>query len=168
LKIPESNKFYISVLTVLWFSLILIINPHGEFPFGDDFAYAGPVKHFLESGRIHITDWSSMTLVAWIYIGALTTWIFGFSFDVLRMTALVVAFAGVIGTYFLFTELSIKKSYAFICALIVGFHPIAYLLAFTFTTDYPFYSFITWTFYFYIKYFKNFAVRATALICSWQ
>jgi hypothetical protein len=150
LKRFDRNWLNISVLIFIWILLIIIINPIGEFPFADDFAYSNPVEHLLKTGEIRLTDWSSMTLVAHIYIGAFFTSLFGFSFSVLRFIGLISGITGVIGIYCLTNLLSNKKM-AFLVSLLTAFHPYYYLLSYSFDTDVPFFVFIIWSIYFYTK-----------------
>ena len=151
----DSTKLNITLLVSVWVILIAVINPVGEFPFADDFAYAKPVKHLLETGQVRITDWSSMTLVAQIYIGAAVTSVFGFSFTALRCIGLLSGIAGVIGFYFLTLTIGGNRKIAFLSALLIAFHPYYYLLSYSFTTDIPFFAFIIWSIYFYTRTLKE-------------
>ena len=155
MKILSNNKFNILLLFILWVVIIIIINPTGNFPFGDDFAYGRPVKHFLETGQIRITDWSSMTLVAHIYIGVIVTKIFGFSFTVLRITTLFFGFIGMVGTYFLSLELSNNKKISLLGAFLIGFNPSFYLISYSYATDISFFAFAILSILFYIKFLNK-------------
>jgi|GEM_PF-2172573 len=151
----KKNLINILILAVIWIIAIIIINPNGEFTYGDDFAYAGPVKTMLDTGELHITDWSSMTLVGHIWFGWLATSLFGFSFTVLRFTSLIFGFLGVIGVYFLSKEFFNDKSKQFAITMLFGFSPQFFIFCFAFMTDISFFVFFVWSILFFVKYLKT-------------
>jgi hypothetical protein len=57
----DCNFPNISIIIISWILLIVLVNPIGEFPFSDDFSYAKAVQHYLNTGEMHLTDWTSMT-----------------------------------------------------------------------------------------------------------
>jgi 4-amino-4-deoxy-L-arabinose transferase-like glycosyltransferase len=142
-------------MAVIWIAVILIINSAGEFTYGDDFAYAGPVKTMLETGEMHITDWSSMTLVGHVWIGWLSTSLFGFSFTVLRITELIFGFLGIAGIYFLSKEFFQERIKQIAAVMLFGFSPQFFLFSFAFMTDITFFAFYIWSILFFVKFLKE-------------
>jgi len=151
----KKDSSIIFSIIVLWIFLIILINPIGNFPFGDDFTYGKSVKILIETGKIKFEDWHSMTLIAHVLIGFIFCKLFGFSFTILRLVNLAHGLFGIIGVYFLSKEFGLKKIYCLICSLIIGFTPTYFSCCFTFSTDISFYNFMIWSIYFYILYFKE-------------
>ena len=87
------------IISFLWFSAIIIINPIGEFPLNDDWAYSLNVYHLSQEGKLILSDWPAMSLIAQVLWGALVTGVFGFSFTVLRFSTLFVGLFTVILFY---------------------------------------------------------------------
>jgi hypothetical protein len=145
----------LGLLALIWIVIIIIINPNADVCINDDWAYARPVANFLVTGQIHLTDWSSMTLVFHVLWGALFSSVFGFSFTVLRISVLALGFSGYAGSYLLFKELTPSKKLAFIGASLIALNPIYLQNSFSFMTDVSFYGFMIWAVYFFVKFFKN-------------
>ncbi len=145
----------IIIITLIWILVILIVNPFGEFTREDDFAYARPVNTLLESGTMQLTDWSSMTLVGHIWLGWLTTSIFGFSHTVLRLTELFFGLLGIIGIYFLAKEFFDDLLKQIAAVILFGFSPQFFFYNFVFMTDITFFAFFVWSLLFFIRYLKN-------------
>ena len=145
----------IALIAAIWLLLILIVNPVGEFTHEDDFAYARPVKTLVETGNMHLTDWSSMTLVGHIWIGWLVSSIFGFSFTALRITELFFSFIGLLGIYFLAKEFFRSRLKQFAAVLLLAVSPQFFFYSFVFMTDITFFAFFVWSIYFFIRFLKN-------------
>lgn len=143
------------LLFIIWLASILLVNPSGDFPFGDDFAYAGPIKKYLDTGNLKITDWSSMTLVGHLWIGIFVSKIFGFSFEVLRMISLVFGLAGGIASYKIFRILGLSELKSFFAAILIIFNATYYLIAFSFHTDITFFGVFSSAFLFYLLFLQN-------------
>lgn len=139
-------------MAVLWGLLIILVNPVGEFPFGDDWGYIGPSKHFAETGEIKLGDWPSMTLVLQVLIGGAAIEIFGFSFLTMRLLGLSFGFMGAVGAYYLFSYVTQNKKAGIFGAAMFSLNPVYFALSFTYSTDVPFMAFAVWAFYFYIKF----------------
>jgi len=72
-------------VTVLFLIAELVINPIGEFPLNDDWAYAKSMQSFLQSGKIHFSFWQAIPGLSQFFTGILFCKIFGFSFTLLRL-----------------------------------------------------------------------------------
>jgi hypothetical protein len=154
MKNSQKTLIFLIGLILIWIIPAIIINPLGNFPIGDDFAYGKPLKYFLETGKMTITNWSSMTLIGHLYIGSLVTSIFGFSFSVLRITTLFFGLLGVIAFFFLVKEFGVKNIYSAVAAFLLGFHPMFYYLNYTYMTDVSFLSISILSLLFYVKFIK--------------
>lgn len=154
-KLFNAKFFYPSLLTLFWIFICIIINFTGNFPLGDDWAYAKPVEEFLRTGRMHITDWSSMTLVGHIWWGALFTKIFGFSFDVLRISTLTMALSAILATYCIIRRLTTDSFYGFLGAVIFMISPHFIRYSFSFCTDVTFLGFAFWGIYFLLSFVEE-------------
>jgi hypothetical protein len=115
---------------------LLFVSPIHEFPISDDWAYAQSVRHFLNTGEVHISDWASTTLVFQIYWGALFAKILGgFSFSALRLSTLVMSFIGCYALYDLLCQYELAPTEALLGAVVLAVNPIYIYLSYTFLSD---------------------------------
>ena len=66
------------VLSSLWLVMILLVNPVGEFPLGDDWSYSRVVHTLVEQGVFQYTDWVAMPLIVHVCWGSLFCSVLGF------------------------------------------------------------------------------------------
>lgn len=149
------NSNVILFLLFLWLIILALVNPIGNFPLGDDWAYAKPVKNYLDTGILRLTDWGSMTLVMHVFLGIIVSKIFGFSFTVLRFLTLIFSLFGSIGTYFFSKEAGIKKNISLLISILILFNPVYLSFSFSYMTDVSFFSIMIWALFFIIKFFRN-------------
>ena len=100
-----------------------------------------------------------MTLISQVLWGAGFCEVFGFSFTVLRMSTLVLGFIGMGAAYYLFRELGQKRDFSIFLSLLFGFNPFFFSLSYTFMTDVPFFTFSLLSVLFYLKSFKEGALK---------
>jgi hypothetical protein len=79
-----------------------------EVPLIDDWTYAWSVEHFLRTGELRMLEWSAHYPLAPILWGALFSQLLGFSFAVLRLSTVVLAWAGLLAFYGTLRELGIR------------------------------------------------------------
>jgi len=127
-------------IVVLWWLMAIVVNPAGDFPLNDDWAYGLPVKWLVETGRLRLTDWGAMTLVTQVLWGALFASIAGFSFTVLRISTLVIATGGLVASYLAGREVGLPSWLAMVVAGLFVVNPIFISVSNTFLTDVPFWS----------------------------
>lgn len=152
----KSNKIVeIAGLIVIGLIAIFIVNPKGNFPLNDDWAYALSVKHWNDSSEFKLFNWGEMTLVAHIVWGIIFTSFQDFSFTVLRWSTLILSIAGAIGLYLLLIEVKFKNQLALFAALLLFFNPIYFSLSFSFMTDIPFTTSSIFASLFLIRYHKT-------------
>jgi len=130
------------VLLLAWIVAIVIIDPRGNFPLNDDWTYATAVKRMLEQGGYYPLGWESAIMVSQVIWGALFCLPFGFSFDALRVSMLVMAFIGVFTTYLSIRLLNAPRLLALAAAFALAFNPLYLALSHTFMTD-VFFSAVT-------------------------
>jgi dolichyl-phosphate-mannose-protein mannosyltransferase len=111
-----------------------------EVPVIDDWTYAWSVEHFLATGELRMLEWSAHYPLAQILWGALFSRLFGFSFVVLRLSTLVLAWAGLLASYGTLRELGIRPLLAGLGALMLWCNPVFFVLSHSFMTDVPFVS----------------------------
>lgn len=86
---------------------LLIAWPVGNFPIDDDFSHSGPVRRApVDGGRFEMPWFSAMTLVTHVLWATPFALVAGFLYDVLRVSTLVLALAGIIG-FWKFARLAI-------------------------------------------------------------
>jgi hypothetical protein len=151
----KSETYFVIGIIALWIMCAAIVNPSGNFPLNDDWAYGKPIKSFLEKGRFEFTSWPSMTLIGQLLLGLLFTKIFGFSFTVLRFLTLCSAMISILYSYFILKKVSNSAPLSALFTLGIFFNPIFFSLSFTFMTDVPFYCFCCLCIFYNLEYFDK-------------
>jgi Dolichyl-phosphate-mannose-protein mannosyltransferase len=159
-------------LSFIWVLSILLVNPLGNFPLNDDWAYAKSVKILYENGNLVIGDWPGMTLIGQVLPGAFVSYFFGFSFVSLRFYTLIVSLVGAITFYNLAKCLSSNKTLTGFTTLLFLFNPLYFSLSFTFMTDVHFLTTMLLSLFFFYKYLikrrYSFIILATlfSVVCT--
>jgi 4-amino-4-deoxy-L-arabinose transferase-like glycosyltransferase len=129
----------------LWFLLLLFVlvggfvDPVREIMTGDDgWAYALSVRHLLATGEYRLNNWATANMPTQIYLGALLTHVFGYSFTVLRFSTVALLFVGLIALYHLLRDFNVEDAEASVLTLAVFASPLVLYLGFTFQTDVQF------------------------------
>ncbi len=129
----------------------LAVNPTGDFPLNDDWAFASPVRHLLQDNRLVLSDWTSPLAFPHLLTGFLLSKIFGFSHTVLRLSTLL---WGVLAVYFLnrlLRDEGVSPAPRRLACGLLAFHPVAFVLSFTYHTDVPFLALALGAIYFYLR-----------------
>ena len=137
-----------ALVTLVWVSTAILVNPVGEFPLNDDWAYAWSVKVLLEQGTFRLSDWTATNLAPQVVWGTLFCMPFGFSFTALRVSTLVAGLAGLLATAGVLKETGGDRGAALLGLLAIAFNPLYLALSSSFNSDVP-----------------SFALFATALYC---
>ncbi len=140
-----------------------VINPTGDFPLNDDWAYAKDVWYLSQEGILKLDDWPAMTRLTQIFWGAAFCKIFGFSHEVLRYSTIFLGFVGVAAAWSIFVEMGASRRLASLGAAVFAFNPIYFSLSATFMTDVPFLALFLWSCYFFIKSAGSNSLRHVAL-----
>jgi hypothetical protein len=132
-----------AILCAVGFVLVvLLLNPWVNTPFDDDFSYAFTVKRLLETGHLIYNGWSAPVLIPHVYWGAAWTLLFGFSFNVLRLSTLPLAAASLSACYLLARRAGLHIREAFFVTALIGLSPLFLPLALSFMTDVPAFLFM--------------------------
>ncbi|MDO9541090.1 MAG: glycosyltransferase family 39 protein [Kiritimatiellia bacterium] len=158
----KNNKLFrtsasrnILLLVLLWVLAGLLVNPIGEFPLNDAWAYAQPVKTLCEEGLLRMSGWTAMPLIAHIGWGWLATSIFWFSFTVLRLSVALLGLGGMLIAWQTLRELTGDEEKAMLGALAIGFNGIYFNLSYTFMTDVPFFFYAMLSMYCYMRSLRD-------------
>ncbi len=159
------SSFYESIIAlgIIWLLIIILINPIGDFPLNDDWAYALAVKGIVENGTYSPGSWPSMTLIVHVLYGGIWSSIFGFSHSILRLSTLAVSYLGIIWLYRLL-KLSMKNNILMYCLLgCYMLNPLTILLSYSFMTDIPFLSLTIGSVFYYVRYNRTNHVKYLAI-----
>ncbi|MBI2442126.1 MAG: glycosyltransferase family 39 protein [Lentisphaerae bacterium] len=134
-------RYFLPVsLSAAWGLLVLLAWPVGEFPENDTWAFTQPIKTLLETGKLELSDWPFMSLIAHIAWGYLVSSLFGFSHTILRFSVALLGLAGLWGLYALLLALTRERRTALLGTITLAVNPFYFHLACTFMTDVPFLS----------------------------
>ena len=117
-----------------------LVGPWPDVPILDDWTYAWSVERLLQTGELAILPISSVYPVAQVLWGALFCLPFGFSFNALRVSTLVIAVLGAWAFYATLRELGSGQRRALFGTFLVLANPLTILLMHSFMTDIPFLS----------------------------
>ncbi|MGE3511938.1 MAG: ArnT family glycosyltransferase [Vicinamibacterales bacterium] len=130
---------------------VLVLAPLQNAPFIDDWVYAWPVRHLLETGRLAVAEYSTSPQLAQTLWGALFSLPFGFSFAALRLSTWTMWAAMLCGVYLLVRELGGTRRNALVGASAVAVMPTGFVLAFSFMTDVPFLAGMVWSCFLFVQ-----------------
>jgi 4-amino-4-deoxy-L-arabinose transferase-like glycosyltransferase len=139
-RILKKDGVSVLALVGLWIVIAIAVNPIGNFPLNDDWAYGKAVQRLLETGVVRIPDWSAMNHIVQLFWGALFCLPFGFSFTALRFSTLTLGLVGVLAVYALLREFHPRPPIPILGALLIALNPIYLGLSNTFMTDVPFFA----------------------------
>lgn len=142
-------------ITLLWAFAILLIRPTGNFPLNDDWSWALAVDAVVTHHTWHLTDFTGMPLATQIVWGAIFCLPGGFSFVALRLSTLVLGWAGLVGIYTLLSECGGSRRLASVGTLAVLLSPCFFALSLSFMTDVPFLACAVWALVFTLRYQRD-------------
>jgi hypothetical protein len=146
------GRLDVPALAALWILSLVVANPVGDFPKGDDWSYGLAVRHLLETGDYRPTGWTAITLISQLLWGAAFCVPAGFSFNALRLSTLVLSFAGMWGTHALMRDLRQPRWLAFLGAATLGFCPAYFSLSCSFNSDVPYTSLVVLSVLFFVRF----------------
>jgi hypothetical protein len=133
--VVKSDLANILIIGTIWIAMTVLVNPIGNFPLNDDWAYGWTVKTFLETGEYRLSDWSAANLLPQTIWGIIFCLPFGFSFTALRLSTLVLGLLGVLLTYGLLREASANPKLSLLGASVVALNPVYFGLSNSFGND---------------------------------
>lgn len=154
MKLKKNSLFALLTILIIWIVLIILSDIRGNFPLNDDWSYSLSVKNFIKYNKIMLTGWVSMPVVSQILWGSLFSYIFGFSYEVLRYSTLILGLIGIVYSYLIFSEISNSDFFKISATLLIAINPIYLLLSSTFMTDIPFFTFSIMSAFYFIKFLK--------------
>ena len=122
-------------LLALNLAIVAIVQPRGDFPLNDDWAYAHSVQWLLTEGRVRLSHWIAMNLLPQTLAGGLVTALFGFSFETLRHLTQAVALATSLAAYGWFRNARLEPLDALVATVAVISFPAWPILANSYMTD---------------------------------
>ena len=141
------------LLSCFWLLWAFVVDPAGEFPLNDDWAYAKPVYYLVEQGRLKLLDWPSMSLIAHVLWGYMVGVLFGFSFTTLRISVICLGAVGLVAFFLLLRHHFDKnRAYKFFCIFVVLSNPLFFSLSYSFMTETPFLAFMLLACYGYFRF----------------
>ncbi|HAX78640.1 MAG TPA: hypothetical protein DCY88_23110 [Cyanobacteria bacterium UBA11372] len=153
-QLAKPDLINILALVTIWTLMVILVNPIGDFPLNDDWAYGRAVQSLIEKGDFQLSDWTATNLFSQVFWGALFCLPFGFSFTALRFSTLTLGLIGVVTTYGLLKEVNSSYKFSVLGALLVAINPIYFQLSNTFMNDVPFFAFTTVALYFLLRGLK--------------
>jgi hypothetical protein len=150
-RIPPGAFPDVLLLASIWIASLLVVNPLGDFPLNDDWAFGLSVKRLLQTGDFRPVGWTGMPLISQTLWGSLFCLPGGFSFTALRLSTLVLSLCGCLLVYLLVRQVHPSRWLAAFSALTVGFNPMYYALSNTFMTDVPFMAFLLGAAWFFCR-----------------
>lgn len=126
------------LIAAVWLLATLLIEPFGNFPANDDWVYGLSVEALLRTGRFSMPSPASANVVLQTYWGALFCLPFGFSYDALRVSTVVLGLVGLFAFFGAVREVGGSRTTALLTALALALNPMFLQLGNTFMTDVPF------------------------------
>jgi hypothetical protein len=133
------------LVSAVWLLALVIVGWSGEFPLSDDWAHAKPVQTLLDRGQMTRVEWTFIPLITHTLLGAAFAAVFGLSFEVLRLSSLLMGWVGLLGMYVLARQAGTSRSIAAFIALLLALNPLYLNLSYTFMTDVPFTAMLIWS-----------------------
>ena len=118
--------------------MIVFIDPRGEFPINDDWAYAHNARELSEYNHFWFSFWPAMTLVGQTIWSTLITKVFGFSLFALRMSTLLMGIGFSLSSFELFRRISKNDTLSAFAILSLMASPMLLNQSFTYMTELPF------------------------------
>ncbi len=146
---------HLLIISSLWVLAALLVDYRGNFPLNDDWSYGIAVQRLVEEGVYEPTAWTSMSLLSQVLWGSLFCFLFGFSFEVLRLSTLTLSLLTLFGVYLIARQLNASGKVALFSTLLLAFNPVYLTLSYTFMTDVPFMGFSTLALLFSLRYLNN-------------
>lgn len=130
-----NERHYLALLIAFQLLMIAVIQPYGNFPLNDDWAYAQSAIWFNAEHRIRLSNWIAMNLVPQTIAGGLVIAAVGFSFDALRHLTQIVALLASICAFYFFRTASLDAKQASVATLVLIAMPSWPMLSNSFMTD---------------------------------
>lgn len=138
MKVAITKYNYHLALLVIFVLAEIVVQPFGDFPLNDDWAYAKPVIGMLNGQKFSIGECPAMTLVTHLVWGFVFVKAGGFSFELLRLSTMVASFIGIVVLFSMLRRITSSSLLSFVGALTYLFVPMYFNLTNTYMTDITF------------------------------
>ena len=125
-------------IAICWLLALIVINPIGDFPIADDWAYLSSVKALVEHGRLIYSNWAAPNLLSQIAWGALFALPFGVSYTALRFSTEALSLIAAGALYLTLRSFGCRPWVALLGALVLLFNPLSFVLSASFMSDVPY------------------------------
>jgi 4-amino-4-deoxy-L-arabinose transferase-like glycosyltransferase len=150
-SMKKNDLIAIFILASIFVLMTILLYAYENYPLDDDWSYIWAVKNLFLTGQLRFTDWTAPTLVSQVWGGWIFSHLFGFSFESVRLSTLVISFIGIVFFYLLLRELGHRYSSSLCITLLLLMNPCSFPLTFTFFTDIPFLSLLIISAYLFFK-----------------
>src|SRR6266498_5135183 len=152
-KVSSSIKEHKLLLIVVctFAATVLFVNPIRETAMEDDWAYALTVKRLIETGQYQLHDWAAANIRFQSYWAGFFARLLGFSFSTLRLSTVVLVFAGLVAFYCLATEHGLDHIQAGLMTFGLIASPLLLRFSFNFMSDVPFLMCVIISIFFYTR-----------------
>lgn len=147
----HQDKRELALIAAVWAATIAVVWPRGDFPLHDDWDFAIATWNFARTGHFHFTEFTAVSLRAQVLWGAMWTWMFGQSFNVLRASTLTLSLATLLVVNRTLARAGAARGVRMFASLALLFHPIFLWASCTYMTDVPFVFASAVAFYFFVR-----------------
>ncbi len=134
----SADGYGLLAIAVSWLLALIVINPLGDFPVADDWAYFSSVRELVEHTRLVYSNWAAPNLVSQIAWGSLFALPFGLSYTSLRFSTEVLALVAAGALYLTLRRFGCRPWVALLGALVLLFNPLSFVLSASFMSDVPY------------------------------
>jgi hypothetical protein len=134
----STDAYGLLAIAVSWLLALIAINPIGDFPIADDWAYFSSVRELVEHGRLLYSNWAAPNLVTQIVWGSLFALPFGLSYTSLRFSTEVLALIAAGALYLTLRRFGCRPWIGLLGALVLLFNPLCFVLSASFMSDVPY------------------------------
>ncbi len=133
--------------------VVAAVGFRGDFPLSDDWSYAYSVRSLCSDGTLRFLPWTGASLILQSWYGAALCRLFGFSFDVLRLSTIALASAGTVAFFLMLGHAGVRGAPRGLATALFALDPLYVNLSFTFMTDVPCTVFAVFAGYAYVRGF---------------
>jgi hypothetical protein len=136
MKITASESKCLGLLLLVQLVMTVIIQPSGNFPLNDDWAYSHSVEWLLSEGRIRLSDWIAPNLLPQTLLGASVSTFAGFSFENLKHLTQLIAILTSLAVFYWFRTGKLSPVESLFASLVVISMPSWAVLANSYMSDF--------------------------------